>query len=274
MSSSGAFRRLQAWLAWAGLIPLLVIGREVPAQSDADDPAVLEGHNWYLAEAHTSKGESLPVFTPPNAEPIVLRFHGRSLAVTGCNTLGEGYVLANGRIVQSRSEQDLVTRTARGCEARRGMADDAILVLFNGDPRYRLVPPVRRSEGPRLVLESPADMTVVFRGEPTAEKRFGSKGETIYFDIAPQAIRCALPGRPVHDCLQVRQLFEQRDGSYLPDRNEVPAGQAGPWQLLYDGIEGVNPQEGRESGWYVGLRRFRREGSETGAPYAYVLFGR
>jgi hypothetical protein len=268
-----ASRRRSAQTAFVASILLFIVGSNVAAQGEADDLAVLEAHNWYLEEAHTTKGEPLPVLMPPGADPITLTFQGHNLSVTGCNTLGERFDLSGRCIVQRHSDSELVTQTLVGCESRRLLADDALLILFNGNPRYELIPSQSDARTPRLVLESPADMIAVFRGEATAEARFGSAGETIWFDIAPRNARCVAPGRADCDCLQVRQLFSPRNGSYSVGLDDVPPEDAGPWQLLCDGIEGLDARADRESGLYLPLRRFRRKTPGGDTAYAYVLFG-
>lgn len=220
------------WIGFALPVLLLLVVGNAAARDAADDLAVLEAHNWFLVRAHASNGAPLPVFTPAGMDPIALRFDGHGLSARGCNALGEHFDLDGQRIVQRRSDSYLVTQTLLGCSAAPARADDAVLVLFNGNPHYELS---ASPDGPLLVLESPAGMTVVFKGEATAETRYGSSGEAIFFDVAPRNVRCIAPGRPDCNCLQVRELFSPLAGSYSAGHDEVAAENAGPWQLLCEG---------------------------------------
>jgi hypothetical protein len=251
---------------------LLLASRNVAAQGESDDLGMLEAYNWYLVEAHTMKGEPLPVLTPAGMDPMKMQIRGHSLDVEGCNIRRESFDLRDQQLVQRNSNGYLVTRTLSGCVGAPARADDAMLILFNGNPRYQLLPSSSKAGERYLALESPADMIAVFRGEATAETRYGSKGETIWFDIAPRTLRCSASGRTDCDCLQVREVFSLRDSGRYSD--DTTAEGAGPWQLLCDGIEGLDARADFGNGQYFPLKRFRRETPAGGTASAYVVLGR
>lgn len=260
MSSNARVRCLV--LAMACLVFPLAGGRRASAGTEADEQEILQGYRWQLVRADSAKGQPLPVFLPPGMT-IRLRFVGDELSASGCNTFAEGYALLDRRIVQSKTR--LATTTLIGCGSPRNEADDAIAALFNESPRYRLI---GSTEGkPQLELTSAADAKLVFDGVPTVLTRFGSDGERIFFDIAPGTIRCAPPGQAKRDCLQVRQVFEPIGSTRCFGSRSAKAANAGPWQLLYEGIEGF-----KESGCVLSLRvqRFRRR-AENGAANVYIL---
>ncbi|HEU4665188.1 MAG TPA: hypothetical protein VFS55_14260 [Dokdonella sp.] len=266
-------RRSGAALVLAASMSGPIVAHAIDAREQAvADIEFLIRHNWHLVEAHTSKGEPLPVLTPTGNEEMTLRFERSLLRVTGCRGFSEDFFLIEGRIVHWTPEPATSTMILP-CSGRPFQMDEAMAVVLKGDPSYRLVPSTDGIERPQLELESPADMIVVFKGEPTAETRYGGPGDTIYFDIAPRTVRCSVPDQPACACLQVRELFEPKAGTYRPGHDEIGLGNAGPWQMLCDDIEGLDPAELRDRGLYLRLRRFR-DPSATGAAFRYVTFGR
>lgn len=261
MSSNARVRCLV--LAMACLVFPLTGGRRASAGTEADEQEILQGYRWQLVRADSAKGEPLTVFLPRGMRPTRLYFIGDELSAEGCNTFAEGYALVDRRIVQSKTH--LVTRTLIGCGSPRGEADDAIAAVLNGNPRYRLINSGK--DKPQLELTSDADAKLVLEGIPTLRTRFGSDGERIFFDIAPGTIRCAPPGQAKRDCLQVRQVFEPIAGTHCFGLGSAKAPRAGPWQLLYEGIEGFTESD---CGLYLGVQRFRRR-AEHGTANVYIL---
>ncbi|MEP7043222.1 MAG: hypothetical protein ABI843_09170 [Dokdonella sp.] len=239
------------------------------SEHSGDDTLLLEQYHWRLMRAESRSSERLPAFTPPNSMPLTLRFQGVFLTADGCNMLSERYSLSDQRLIQSKSESDLVTRTLLGCGDRPGLRDGAVLILLNGDPRYRFVSSKEADDAPELELESDAGVKVTFLGVPTGRTRFGDEGELIYLDISSSTIRCKRSELPARDCLQVRQrlgTITQLQSFSVGDDRLVPVG---PWQLLYEGIEGLT-----FDGIYrrcVPVKRFHRPDLAPGeAAYAYL----
>jgi hypothetical protein len=215
----------------------------------------------------------LAEFYLPGAKPIVLRFSDGFLNVEGCNTATGCLSLANGRLGHSAGGQCLTTQTLLGC-TYSGDKDEALFGIFRGVPRYRLVPARSPQDLAQLRVESDEGVVLLFEGQPTAQTRYGNAGELIYFDIAPRMVPCASPGKPLRNCLQVRQLFRSEAGSYSPGQSRIADGEAGPWQLLYEPIEGLGVRADEDfegHGLYIPLMRFRRPAGSDQTAYAYVI---
>lgn len=138
---------------------------------------------------------------------MLLRFGGNPLPLAGCDRLGEAFDVRDQRIVQQHSGSEPVTRTLLGRESRRLRAGHAALILLNGNARYTPVRSSGDARGGVLVLESPSDTNVPFRGDRTAGARFARSGQTLCFDIAPGTVQCLAADTGPRDGLLVREFF-------------------------------------------------------------------
>src|SRR5690606_16927681 len=75
----------------------------------------------------------------------------------------------------------------------------------------------------------------VLNGKPTNETKYGSSGETVFLEIAPQQVACSHPLIPNKQCLKVRTIEYSAAGL---------KGKLGQWQNFYDEIEGYTHEPG------------------------------
>ena len=120
-----------------------------------------------------------------------------------------------------------------------------------------------QSEGdaPKLSLAADNGDTLVFTGEPTAETRYGSAGETVFLEVAAEAKPCSHPLIPNKQCLQVRERKYGQNGVVQS---------TGEWQPLYQDIEGYTHEPGIRN--VLRVKRFTLKNPPADAPStAYVL---
>jgi hypothetical protein len=115
---------------------------------------------------------------------------------------------------------------------------------------------------PKLTLSVAGVSTLAFTGTPTDATRYGSEGETVFLEVAPQKKPCPAPAAPGHVCLEVRELHYGANG--------VRTGQPGDWHALAQHIEGYTHQPGTRN--VLRVKRYQVAGAPAGAAStAYVL---
>jgi hypothetical protein len=87
-----------------------------------------------------------------------------------------------------------------------------------------------------LTLTGANGDALTFKGEPTAETRYGGPGETTFLEVAAQTKPCSHPLIPDMQCLQVREIKYDAQG--------VKTGTDGEFQNFYGNIEGYHHEPG------------------------------
>ena len=148
--------------------------------------------------------------------------------------------------------------TMMGCAPALMEADKAISALLAQPLSSR----IEETWPPRLKLESADGGSSTWIGKATAETRYGSAGETVFLEVAPQRVACNHPLIPDHQCLQVRDI--RYDG------NGVKQAPPGEWQPLYEEIEGFDFVPGERK--VLRLKKFKRDPVPAdAASIGYVL---
>lgn len=191
----------------------------------AIDDTQLARHHWHLHAATDSNDQRVAALLDGSDPPIQLDFRdGRLVVGNICNRMGGGYFVAG-----ERMQVDQLVRTRMFCADRTRMArEEAMGDFLESDPRLHVD---SGSEPPRLQLISDDNRHLVFHGTPTAQARYGSAGETVFLEVAPEAPACA------HDpCLRVRERVY--DASGLRQTSDAQ------WRLLDGTIEGYTHEPG------------------------------
>jgi len=224
----------------------------------APDAATLSAYHWDLAEARDASGAAQPEWVPPKTlcgAPLRLSFADQRVAVSGlCNRLGAGYQAQGDRLKVSP-----VVGTMMAC-------GDAGVMQYEQSVAKRLpqASTWRIAQGPdsptlTLGFSDGAQWTLV--GTPTDETRYGSTGQTLFLEVAPQRVVCSHPLIHNMQCLQVREI--QYDASGIKTRQ-------GDWQAFYSDIEGYSHQPGVRN--VLRVKRYERTNVPADASrYAYVL---
>jgi hypothetical protein len=148
--------------------------------------------------------------------------------------------------------------TLMACEPALMQADQTIRALLSKPQQ----PHVEQSESPRLQLISTTGETSNWIGQPTAETRYGSTGETMFLEVAPKRVACSHPMMPNYQCLQVREIHYDEKGI-----KQSPPGQ---WQSLYQEIEDFDFHEGERK--VLRLKKLKRNPAPADASsIVYVL---
>jgi heat shock protein HslJ len=219
------------------------------------DQAALASQHWQLAQAVDAKGQRIEALFARADKPLQLDFRdGRVSVGNACNRMGGGYTISGDRLQVAR-----MAATLMACTDPKLMAlDQAIGKRLEAAQTIAL----RSDAEPQLTLTSADGEVLTFRGEPTAETRYGGPGETAFLEVAAQAKPCSHPLIPNKQCLQVREL-------HYDDRG-IKTGTPGDWQALYQDIEGYEHTAGVRN--VVRVKRYTiKNPPADGSSIAYVL---
>jgi len=224
-----------------------------PAASTTIDAAALGSQHWKLEQAVDAKGQRIDALFARADKPLQLDFRdGRVSVSNACNRMGGGYTLTGDRLQVAR-----MAATLMACTDPKLMALDQAI-----GKRLEAPQTVALRNGDQLALTSADGEVLTFRGEPTAETRYGGPGETAFLEVAAQTKPCSHPLIPNKQCLQVREL-------HYDDRG-IKTGTPGEWQPLYQDIEGYEHTDGVRN--VVRVKRYTiKNPPADGSSIAYVL---
>lgn len=216
----------------------------------------LTGYHWQLREASDKTGQRLNILFARPDKPLQLDFvDGRISVGNACNRLGGSYRIEDGRL-----QVDAMMHTMMACADPALMAlDDAIDQRLRDRPLLTLQ---ADDDTPLLKLVTEHGDTLQFDGQPTAETRYGGKGETMFLEVSARTTPCNHPLMPTQQCLQVRERHYGAHG--------LAAGTPGPWQPLNQAIEGYTHQPGIRNVLRVKRYAIRDPAADTPSS-AYVL---
>lgn len=191
------------------------------------DAAQLGANHWVLDNATDSAGKRIDGLFVRADKPVTLDFADGRVAVDNtCNRMGGGYTLAGGEITVSR-----MASTMMACTDQALMAlDQAVSSRLEGTLK------IGQHDASTLTLTNAAGDVLSFRGEPTAETRYGGPGETVFLEVDAQTKPCPHPLIPDKQCLQVREVHYDDKG--------LEQGKRGEFSNFYDGIEGYTHEDG------------------------------
>ena len=227
-----------------------------PAAATAapDTATTLVAYRWQLASASDAAGQSIAAFFPTPDHPLGIEFADGRLGVTGsCNRISAGYQLLDS--TQLQVSQGISTMMA--CPPPLANADAAFAKFLTGTLQVAVE---GEAGAPRLRLAAADGSTLVFKGTPTPETRFGGPGTRAFLEVSSQP--CVAPAPAARPCLMVRDRHF--------DDNGIASGSPGEWRPLPEGIEGYTPVEGEQH--VVRVKRFEQAGAAGGEPTVhYVL---
>lgn len=221
----------------------------------------LQTYDWDLAAAFDGQGRPAPSWRLPNHAPTRLHFQGRQLSVQNlCNAIGAGYTVDGERLALAPA-----IATRRACMERELMdLEQRVIALLPQTQRYELREP-RDATAPTLVLHFADGSRWELAGTPTPATRYGSAGERMFLEVAPQRVACNHPLMPHAMCLRVREVRYADNGV----KQSV-----GEWHIFQGEIEGYR----HESGMRNVLRLQRYPVAPAGQPlpadapsHVYVL---
>ena len=251
------------------LLPIVASCSAAPPKADAGrapaattsaaasfDASVLPAYHWQLRRATDRAGQRIEALFARPQLPLQLDFREGRLGVSNaCNRLGGGYRIEGGRLKVERMAQTLMACT----DPALAKLDDAIGQRLQSNPHIE----VQNASGePQLRLATDSGDTLDFVGQPTAETRYGSAGETMFLEVDAQTQPCSHPLIPDKRCLKVRELHY--------DANAIRSGAPGDWHSLYQDIEGYTHEAGVRN--VLRIKRYAIKNPPADAPsQAYVL---
>ncbi len=226
----------------------------------AGDARSLTAYHWKLAQAFTPQGaEDQSWFLPPGSgkAPLQLDFADRRLVVKNlCNVVTAGYSLEGARIATQRPASTLMA-----CDDDQVMALEQKVARVLPQAKQWAVQLGEGSQAPRLTLTFIDGSRWQLDGTPTAQTQYGSAGERIFLEVAPQRVACSHPLIKDYQCLRVREVRYADSG--------VKAS-TGEWQNFYSEIEGYQHQPGIRN--VLRIQRYTRQNVPADASaHAYVL---
>lgn len=219
-------------------------------------PSTLTRYHWQLHDAVDNSGKRLDTLFGLPDRPLQIDFaDGRVSVRNACNRIGGSYL-----IVEDHLQVTQMMHTMMACHDQTLMQRESVInSVLSSTPTLIL-----SSEGntPLLTLAANDGQTLTFVGKPTAETRYGSAGETVFLEVAPDSVPCHHPLIPDKTCLQVREVHYDAQGL----RN----GQPGPWQTLQQDIEGYAHVPGNHD--VLRVKRYAlKQPAADASSIAYVL---
>lgn len=216
----------------------------------------LARYHWQLSDAKDSSGTRIDALFARPDKPLQLDFVEQRLSVSNaCNRLGGGYTVEGEQL-----HVNPMAQTMMAChDPALAALDGAISQRLQGSSKISLQ---TSGDAPELRLVTASNDTLVFKGEPTAETRYGGPGETMFLEVAADTKPCSHPLIPNAQCLQVRERKYDDKG--------LVTGTPGDWQPLYQNIEGYTHETGVRN--VLRVKRYAVKNPPADAPNtAYVL---
>jgi hypothetical protein len=188
-------------------------------------------------------------------KPLQLDFaDGRVAVGNACNRMGGEYSLEGESLTIARMVSTMMACAEPGLMALDGEIGKRLegaskLALLSGDT-------------PTLALATASGDTLVFAGEPTADTRYGGRGQRLFLEIAAQTRPCSHPPVPDKQCLQVREVKYDDQG--------LRRGTPGAFENFHGEIEGYTHEDGVRNVLRVDRYAIRNPPAD-GSSHAYVL---
>ena len=202
----------------------------VAPPSSASDPArTLQTYDWDLAAAYDGRGQAAPGWQLAGRPAARLHFEKDGLSVQNlCNRVGASYTLDGQRLTVNRPMS-----TLRACADRELMGlEHRVAAQLPQAQRYELR---SGAAAPRLVLHFADGSRWELAGSPTPATRYGSAGERIFLEVAPERVACNNPLMHNSQCLRVRDVRYADNG--------VKQG-VGEWRIFQGEIDGYQHERG------------------------------
>ena len=222
------------------------------APTSASHDSHLVASHWQLVNASNADGKRYDGLFARPEKPVQLDFSNGRLVITGgCNTLTGPYTLTDTSLTFGQ-----MASTLMACPPPLFTVEEAITRTLTGEMRIEaLTPDV-------LKLVASNGDTFEYKGVPTAATRYGGPGETVFWEVAPQARPCPHALKADAQCLQVREIHFDDKG--------LKVGTPGEFTHFYGEIEGYSHQPGIRN--VLRLKRYAIANPPADAPdKAYVL---
>lgn len=234
--------------------------RKAGPSGPAGDAKSLTAYHWKLQQAFTpAGGEDQTWFLTAGAgtQPLELDFAEQRVVVKNlCNVMSSGYSIEGQRINMQRAMS-----TLRACNDNQLMQLEQKVSRILPQAKQWAVQLGAGQESPRLTLQFIDGTKWQLDGTPTANTKYGSAGERMFLEVAPQRAACSHPLIKDFQCLRVREIHYGDNGVKTS---------TGEWQNFYSEIEGYKHEPGVRN--VLRIQRYKIQNPPADAPgYAYVL---
>jgi heat shock protein HslJ len=211
-------------------------------QAAPTDTTALSAYHWRLNDAKDASGKRIDALFVNADKPLQLDFAGGRISVSNtCNHMGGTYSVEGDKL-----KFDRLASTLMACADPKLMAlDQEIGKRLETESTFAL----QSGDAPTLTLTGSNGDVLTFKGDPTAETRYGGKGETTFLEVAAQTKPCSQPLIPNKQCLQVREIKYDGQG--------IKTGTDGEFQNFYDEIEGYTHEAGIRN--VLRVKRYKRD---------------
>lgn len=228
--------------------------------SPSSSAHTLQAYDWDLVSAHDARGQAAPSWLLAGKRALRLHFEGQRLSVQNlCNMMGAGYTLSGPNLQVGQ-----FVSTKRACAERDLMdLEQRVATLLPQAQRLELRG-ATATTAPQLALWFADGSRWELAGAPTPATRFGSAGERLFLEVAPERVACNHPLMPQAQCLRVRDVRYADNG--------VRQG-VGEWRIFQGEIEGYRHEPGLRNVLRVQRYSLARNGQlPADAPsHAYLL---
>lgn len=243
------------------IFPIILGGCASSSDQDAaalaviTDNATLTRYYWQLQDAKNKEGERITALFVQPEKPVQITFENGNFSVGNtCNNMSGIYSLLH----ENQLTFGEAISTKKMCaESAVAALDDEVSRRLRGNNRYSIL----LAEQPVLTLTTANDDVLRFTSIPTPATRYGSEGEIVFMEIAPQTVPCDQPAT-AKQCLQVRQIYYDDDG--------LKTDSPGSWQDFVQEIEGYRFQPGVRN--ILRIKRYHiAKPAANAANTAYIL---
>ena len=236
--------------------PLVLVGcAQMPDSNPPVSQAVdsLDAFHWQLTDATSHSGKRLDYLFIQPTRPVQVDFSVNRFSISNtCNVINGNYLLNDNLVTFS----DMVSTRMLCANPQLNTLEQQVASQFQKKANIDIF----LSANPVMKLRFVDGNTLTFTGRPTADIRYGGTGETVFMEVAATTVACSLPGMPLKQCLQVRDVYYDNSG--------VINGTS-TWRTFYPNIEGYQ-HDGL--GHILRLKRYNVVNPPVNAPdQAYVL---
>lgn len=173
-----------------------------------------------------------------------------------CNALSASYQLSGDAL-----HIGPMVGTMMACQDSAAMALEQRIGQRLPQASHWAIAPAQPGSAPVLTLTFQDKGQWLLDGEPTDATRYGSAGERIFLEVAPQRVACNHPLMPQRTCLHVRSI--QYDSQGLK-------AHTGPWEIFAGEIQGYAHEPGVRN--VLRIQRYPRPETPADAPaFVHVL---
>ena len=227
----------------------------------ADLARQLPAYEWELVAVRDARGQNDARWRAAERPPLRLSFkEGRVAAHNLCNAVGAGYRLDGSQIRITRPKSTLRACSEPGLMALEQRVAQQLPTAQAADLRQA----AQAGGAPQLSLRFADGSLWELAGQATPETRYGSAGERLFLEVAPQKVACNHPLMRNATCLRVRDVHYAENGVKT---------RVGDWRIFQGGIEGYEHRPGVRNILRFNRYSLARNGRlpADGPSHAYVL---